>query len=148
MKKRSRIVFAAALLFLFLLGPALVWAGGYNADGNGVAIKGYDAVAYFEQGQAVRGTSENHYEWSGVQWYFANSTDREKFVSNPNKYAPQYGGYCAFAVSRGAKADIDPSAWTIVEGKLYLNLNASVKSLWERDRDENIKSADSNWKGM
>ena len=149
MKQKIGFIFGTTLFLLFLsIRGSVVWAGNYNTDSNGVAIKGYDSVAYFERGEAVRGKSDYRYEWSGVKWYFASSAAKDKFVAHPQKYAPQYGGYCAYAVSRGSKADSDPTVWTIVEGKLYLNLNASVKSLWERDRDNNIKNADNLWKNL
>lgn len=116
-----------------------------NVTSEGVAIKGYDPVAYFTEKRPVKGTMEFEYVWQGAQWRFANANHREVFQKDPEKYAPRYGGYCAYTVSQGKIAHIDPEAWTIFEGKLYLNLNKSVRDLWEKDLQEYILKADENW---
>ena len=110
-----------------------------------VAIHGYDPVAYFEQGKPVEGKKEISLEWSDATWRFASAAHRDKFKADPGKYAPRYGGYCAYAVSLGTTADIDPNAWTIVDGKLYLNLSKSIQKTWEQDIPGYISSADENW---
>lgn len=115
---------------------------------DGVAIKGADPVAYFNQGAFVQGESEFSYEWEGAAWHFSSAENRDLFISNPEQYAPQYGGYCAWAVSQGSTAPIDPNAWKIVEGKLYLNFNNNVQSRWEKDIPGNIAKADQNWPGV
>jgi len=112
---------------------------------DGLAIKGYDPVAYFTGGQPVPGLAENEFTWKGAKWRFASAEHRAMFKIYPDKYAPQYGGYCAYAISQGKTADIDPLAWTIVNNKLYLNLNKDVQGLWEKDRDAYIRKADENW---
>ena len=116
-----------------------------NKSLTGTALKGYDAVAYFREGRPVKGRDEFRHDWMGAKWYFANAENRDEFARNPEKYAPQYGGYCSWAVSRGYTANIDPEAWKIVEGKLYLNYNKDVQKSWEADVPGNIKKADENW---
>ena len=115
---------------------------------NGLAIKGFDPVAYFTEEQPVKGKSDFTYEWMNAKWQFASAENRDLFASNPEKYAPQYGGFCAYAVSQGGTAPIDPNAWKIVEDKLYLNLNKSIQATWEKDIPGYIAKADSNWPGV
>ena len=119
--------------------PAGVFAEG------GVAIRGADPVAYFTEGGYVAGSASYTHEWGGATWQFASAENRDLFVSNPGAYAPQYGGFCAWAVSQGYTAPVDPTAWEIVDGKLYLNFDARIQRRWERDIPGNIASADQNW---
>jgi hypothetical protein len=112
---------------------------------GGVAIKGYDPVAYFDQGKPVEGKKEFSFKWKEAIWRFANANNRDQFVADPERFAPQYGGYCAYAVSLGTTADIDPEAWTIVEGKLYLNKSKSIQKTWQQDIPGHIASANRNW---
>jgi hypothetical protein len=112
---------------------------------QGVALKGYDPVAYFAEGGPAVGDPAISYQWQGATWLFSTPAHRETFVADPARYAPQYGGYCAFAVARGTTADADPNQWTIVDGKLYVNNNAFAKKLWDQDRPANIVAGDSNW---
>ncbi|MGK7891387.1 MAG: YHS domain-containing (seleno)protein [Leptolyngbyaceae cyanobacterium] len=119
----------------------------FNVE-NGVAIEGTDPVAYFTDGGPVPGSSEFAYEWNGAVWQFASAENRDLFAANPEQYAPQYGGYCAWAVSQGYTAPIDPSAWKIVDGKLYLNFDRRVQARWERDIPGHIAQADANWPGV
>ena len=109
------------------------------------AIKGYDVVAYFTEGKAVKGTKQFTYEWKGATWFFASAENLAAFMDKPEQYAPQYGGYCAWAVSQGDTADIDPEAWKIVDGKLYLNYDADIQTKWSADIPGNIQKADANW---
>lgn len=111
----------------------------------GTAIDGTDAVAYFTQGRPVEGSSEFTHEWNGAKWRFSSAENRDLFATNPEQYAPQYGGYCAWAVSQGYTASTDPNAWKIVDGKLYLNYNKDVQQRWEADVPGHIVSADRNW---
>lgn len=113
-----------------------------------LAIHGYDPVAYFSEGRPVEGSADFTFEWMGANWRFANAANRDAFAAEPEKYAPQYGGYCAWAVSQGYTARIDPDAWRIVEGKLYLNYSRSVQRRWERDIPGHIAKAESNWPGI
>ena len=119
-----------------------------NVTADGVAIKEYDPVAYFTDRRPVKGIPEFKYEWKGAEWRFASSDHLEMFKKDPDKYAPRYGGYCAYAVSQGKTADIDPEAWTIFEGKLYLNLDKDVQRLWGKNMQEYIQKADGNWPRM
>lgn len=112
---------------------------------EGVAIKGYDPVAYFTDSRPVMGIQGFKYIWEGAEWRFSGSDHLEMFKKDPDKYAPMYGGYCAYAISQGKTADIDPGAWTIYEGKLYLNLNKDIQRLWEKDMRGYILKADENW---
>jgi YHS domain-containing protein len=115
---------------------------------DGLAIGGTDPVAYFTADKPEAGTAEYEYKWQGVTWRFASAENLDLFTQNPEKYAPQYGGFCAFAVSKGSTAPSDPEAWTIVNNKLYLNLNQSVREKWQEDVDGNIAKADANWPGV
>ena len=116
-----------------------------NVTSEGVAIKGYDPIAYFTEKRPVKGSPEFEYLWRVARWRFASAAHQEAFSKDPEKYAPRYGGYCAYAVSQDKIADIDPEAWTIFEGKLYLNLNKDVQKLWEKDMKTYIRMADKNW---
>jgi YHS domain-containing protein len=140
-----------------LLGLALALAalqpaaaeGVVNASGwTGTAIEGYDPVAYFEQGRPVEGDSDYAHEWMGATWYFANARNRDLFAAAPEKYAPQYGGYCAWAVANGYTAEIDPQAWAVVDDKLYLNYSLDVQKQWQADVPGNITKGDANWPGI
>lgn len=112
---------------------------------SGVAIEGYDPVAYFTEGAAKEGKSEFSYDWNGATWRFSSDENRSLFQRNPEKYAPQYGGYCAYAVSQNSTASIEPEQWTIVDEKLYLNYNADIRTKWRAKKEEFIKNADENW---
>jgi len=116
-----------------------------NRDRHGLAIDGYDPVAYFVDGQPVRGVPEFEYTWNGAKYRFASAANRDRFARDPEAFAPQYGGFCSYAVSRGYTANIDPAAWAVVDGKLYLNYSLRVQRTWEGDVQGNIKKADANW---
>ena len=133
------------------LVAALAFAGAAAAQkpevfvDSGGAIRGYDPVAYFTSGKPVKGSKEFTTQWRGATWYFASAENRDRFAQAPEKYAPQYGGYCAYGVSQGYTVSIDPAAWTVVDGKLYLNYSASVRRTWEKDIPGYIRKADANW---
>ena len=112
---------------------------------NGAAIGGYDPVAYFTQKKPVKGNPQFSVEWKGAVWHFASAANRDTFKADPAKYAPQYGGYCAFGASEGYAVKTEPDAWTIVDGKLYLNYNATVRGKWSENKEERIERADKNW---
>lgn len=118
---------------------------------GGVAIKGYDTVAYFTEGKAMKGAKEFAHEWLGTPWHFANAKHRQMFIANPTKYAPQYGGYCALGVglkgNEHAAENIDPvNAWRIIEGKLYFVYNETyVGELDGPARDQWLAAAERNW---
>ena len=109
------------------------------------AIRGYDAVAYFKEGKPVKGDAKFAYTWKDAKWLFSSQKNLDLFKANPDQYAPQYGGYCAYGCSQGHKASIDPQAWTIVNGKLYLNYSQDVKGTWNKDQQGYIQKADKNW---
>jgi YHS domain-containing protein len=134
-----------ALFLLLLVGPAL--AGQVNEKG-GIAIKGYDPVAYFTEGKPVKGTSLNQHAWNGATWLFASADHRDAFAAAPEKYAPRYGGFCAYGVAQGYKVEIDPEAWSTVDGALYLNYSPSVKRDWAKDPKGYIAKADAAWPGL
>lgn len=112
---------------------------------KGVAVGGYDPVAYFEDAKARPGEQDITLEHDGAIWRFATPENKAAFAADPARYAPQYGGYCAWAVSRGYTAKGDPNAWKVVNGKLYLNYNKDVQSNWAKDIPANIRTADANW---
>jgi YHS domain-containing protein len=136
---------------ILFIGGVIATAGSLFAQQSaifttsGVAIKGYDAVAYFTESKPVKGDSSFVYHWKDADWNFANKKNQELFKANPEKYAPQYGGYCAYGTANNHKAPTDPMAWTIVDGKLYLNYNNDVKGMWSKDIPGNIKKADKIW---
>ncbi len=109
------------------------------------AIKGYDAVAYFKQGKPAEGNKDFSYFWNGANWYFSSKQNLDSFKTSPQKFAPQFGGYCAYGTAEGHKAPTDPYAWTIVNNKLYLNYNKEVQSLWKQKQNEYIQAAENNW---
>ena len=115
---------------------------------NGVAIEGHDPVAYFTVNKAVRGSQQLQARFEDATYYFSSTENKRLFEENPRKYIPQYGGYCAYGMSNGYKAPIEPEAFTIVDGKLYLNYNLEVRTEWQKERDERIKRADANWNKM
>jgi YHS domain-containing protein len=152
MRARTVTRFAGLIvLFVFsLVVPAVAWSKDpVNTTLFGkTAIHGYDPVAYFTDAKPVPGKEDFEFEWMGAKWRFATAEHREAFKTAPEKYAPHYGGYCAYAVSQGHVADIDPNAWSIVDGKLYLNYDADVQKKWKADIPGYIMKADKNWPGV
>ena len=144
-RRLSAIFVLLAGLFGVTVAPAQA-GGEINASRLfGVAIEGTDPVAYFTQNMPLEGKREFSVDWKGATWRFASAANRDAFKGDPERYAPQYGGYCAWAVSQGYTASIDPEAWKIVDGKLYLNYSKSVQSQWAADVPGNIAKADQNW---
>jgi YHS domain-containing protein len=134
-----------AVLLLALAPAASALSPVNKTTFGGVAIDGYDPVAYFTDGKPVEGSREFAFDWNGATWRFASAAHRELFVQAPEKYAPQYGGYCAWAVSQGYSADIDPEAWKIADGRLFLNYSLDVQRKWAADIPGNITKGDVNW---
>lgn len=116
-----------------------------NVDKQGVAIKGFDPVAYFTDGAPVEGSNKFSASYKGATYHFANAKNRDAFKANSEKYVPQYGGFCAMGVALGKKLDGDPQAWRVVDNKLYLNLNKDVQKKWLEDVPGNLKTAESEW---
>jgi YHS domain-containing protein len=112
---------------------------------NGLAIEGYDPVAFFSEGGPTKGREELSYSWKGAKWLFSSQENLLKFKEDPAAFAPQYGGYCAFGMSRGYKAPTEINTWTVREKKLYLNYNMAVKQTWIKDPAVYIEKADVNW---
>jgi YHS domain-containing protein len=148
----STLLTAAALVIAFTVSScglipsqAQSSINAVNVDESRLAIKGYDPVAYFTEAKPVQGSSQFTAEHLGATYYFSSAQHQSLFQGEPNKYAPQYGGYCAFGVSKEYKFDIDPEAWAIVDDKLYLNLNKKVQARWVPNKDELIVDADTIW---
>ena len=153
MKKRliiHNLVWMTALLFFgvgLFSGSRSVHAGELINTGyfGGIAIKGYDPVAYFTKGRAMKGSKEFAYKWLGTPWHFANDKHRDFFAADPVKYAPQFGGYCADGVAYGqSTANINPEAWRIIDGKLYLNYDKGAAVELEEIPGQ-ISKAKANW---
>jgi YHS domain-containing protein len=118
---------------------------GMSVDANDLAIKGYDPVAYFVSGQPTQGNGSYTATHNNAIYQFASAGNRDAFKADPAKYAPQYGGYCAFGVAMEKKFETDPTAWKIVDGKLYLNLDKNVQQRWLENTGELIVDANQNW---
>jgi hypothetical protein len=137
----------AAALVLPQLSPGRSPVDPVNAN-RGVAVRGYDVVAYFNEAKPVLGSAQSEYDWMGTKWRFATAENRDAFAASPEKFAPQFGGYCAWAVGHKYTADADPEAWRIVDGKLYLNYSRSVQKQWEQDRAKWIQEGHRNWPSL
>ncbi|MBU2925187.1 YHS domain-containing (seleno)protein [Colwellia sp. 4_MG-2023] len=119
-----------------------------NVNDNDIAIKGYDAVSYFTKSSPTKGSNKYTAAYNGAIYQFSTADNRDLFQSEPAKYAPQYGGYCAMGVAMNKKFDTDPTAWHIREGKLYLNLNKDIQKQWVTDIPGYIDTAQTNWSGI
>jgi YHS domain-containing protein len=131
-----------------LATPSSVWAKDapiYTGLFSKVALSGYDSVAYFTENKPVKGDPKFSFDYMGAKWQFSSAENRDKFAASPQNFAPQYGGYCAWAVSQGYTASGDPMFWKIVQGKLYLNFDAAVQKKWETDIAGFIVKANANW---
>lgn len=117
-----------------------------NVSDHQLALKGYDPVAYFDTGEPTAGKSRFSYTYKGVLYRFASATNREKFAAMPAKYEPQYGGFCAFGASVGLKLEVDPEAFDIIDGKLYLNNSFDIHNMWLENTDGRIKAGDRHWR--
>ena len=140
-----RGLFSTILAILLSSGVAMAAKPEVYSPSFGDAIRGYDPVAYFTEDKPVKGSDEFVLEYKGATWRFSSAANKQIFEQMPEKYAPQYGGYCAWAVSQGYTASTDPEAWAIVDGKLYLNYSKSVQQQWSQDIPGNIRKADANW---
>jgi YHS domain-containing protein len=141
--------------FAFLAGAA--FAGPQYVDDTGFAVSGYDVVAYFDlpqsevgqpQPEGVPGRADITAEFNGATFAFSTEENRDTFVADPAKYAPQFDGHCAYGVSKGGKVPANPNLWRIVDGKLYLNITKNVVGFWEEDIPGNISLASDNWSGI
>ncbi len=143
-----RTILAIVVIAAGLSSPAAARDPVSTGTFSSLAVSGYDPVAYFRQGRPVEGRSDLEYEWNGATWRFASADNLAAFKADPEKFAPQYGGYCAWAVSQGYTAKSDPAAWRIVDDKLYLNYSKDIQARWEQDIPGNIAKADANWPGV
>lgn len=144
-------LFKTALLFISFVSTSIISAPSFAADEvytglfSSNAIKGYDTVAYFTQGKPVKGSDEFSSNYKGVNWLFSSQQNLDLFLAEPTKYEPQYGGYCAYAVSQGSTASIKPELFTIYQDKLYLNYSSGINDKWLANKDDFIEKADANW---
>ncbi len=148
---RSTAVVVFALMLTALPAARAAAAGQHEGVINttdGVAIHGYDPVAYFTLGEPTEGSARFSAEWDGAEWWFVSAEHRELFAGDPERYAPRYGGYCAQAAAQNRVADVDPELWTIEGGRLYLNYNARFQRRFLSDLAANIAAADSNWPAL
>ena len=145
---RLKALFAAVII-AFLSGVQAINAEALiNAKKNQVAVQGYDVVAYFTLGEPTPGSEDFEYTWRDVRWRFSSEQHRTAFESDPTRYAPRYGGYCAGGMALGRRAPIDPEAFVIVDGKLYLNFDMPTAVEFGATSDESIAKADKNWQDM
>ncbi len=143
---RRGFMAGAAIVPLF---PALAWAGTAPVFAtDGTAIHGFDPVGYFRDRAPVKGRETIALGWRGARWLFASEENRRMFEADPGHFAPRYGGYCAYAMAHGAIASTVPEAWTVYEGRLYLNYSTAVRSQWSQDIPGYIARADKVWPGI
>lgn len=143
----SRRAFLGAATCMIAVSAVPALAAKINLS-NGIAIKGYDPVAYFSSQSAQLGDASITASFDGATYQFVSATNRDAFVANPAKYVPQYGGFCAYAASKGSLAPVDPEAFSVVDDKLYLNFSKTVRTVWSEDIPGNIKKADANWPAL
>ena len=141
----------------FALVAGTAFAGPQYLDETGFAVSGYDVVAYFDlpqsdvgtaQPEAVPGLASITADYNGSTFAFSTEANRDTFLADPGKYAPQYDGHCAYGVSKGGKVPGNPHLWRIVDGKLFLNITQNVVGFWEEDIPGNISLANTNWDGI
>jgi YHS domain-containing protein len=146
--RRTAVLLVAAAGLVAILGPSPARAGKpavYTGFLSSLALNGHDPVAYFTEGRPVAGSASFQTRYNGATWRFVSAANQAAFEADPTKYAPQFGGYCAWAVSQGYTAKGDPAHWRIVDGKLYLNYDANVQATWEKDIPGFIRAAEGNW---
>jgi hypothetical protein len=137
-----------ALLITFTFLFAITAASAQKSEifeQDGVAIKGYDAVAFHTEARAMKGSNQFTYRWKDTNWLFENQANLDMFKKDPEKYAPQYGGYCAYGTADGHKAPTETDTWTVKDNKLYFNYNKKVQEKWSKDIPGYIEKADKNW---
>jgi hypothetical protein len=144
----TRLVISSLALVGYATKPGQLWQGTSVTPIDaraGLGLEGYDVVSYFTIGRPKKGRPRNAVNWRGVKWLFASPDHRDRFAADPDRYAPQYGGYCAYAVSYGTTAHGDPNQWAVVENRLFVNNNALARRLWMSHRSRNIRTGDVNW---
>lgn len=153
--KKTFTASTLAVALVFGAGALLSATSSYAFDENSIAavnlnaeaviLNGYDSVAYFTKGMPTQGDKRFAVKHDGATYYFASAENMQLFQANPAMYAPQYGGYCAMGAALGKKLDVDPTQFKVVDGKLYLNLNADVFKMWSEDVPGNLLKAEANW---
>ena len=150
-----RTLLLGLALAIGLLGAVGVGAASYAQKSvgtvnkaGGFAIQGFDPVAYFAEARPRHGAVTHAYEWQGARWLFVSEANRALFAAAPERFAPMYGGFCAYGVAGGYKVAIDPNAWAIVDGRLYLNYSMAVQRSWQTDVPGFIAKADAAWPGL
>lgn len=147
----KKIILGIAIVVVVAIAGIFIFSGSSGSDASevfvsdGKAIKGYDPVAFFEVSEPVMGKEQFSYDWNGATWLFSSKENMNRFKENPEAYAPQYGGYCAYGTSQGHKAPVEIDTWSVIDGKLYFNYNGKVKETWDENRAEFILEADKNW---
>ena len=136
----------SVIIFALIIGHSEAQREYFSSDG--IAIRGYDPVAYFKESTPVMGSKDFSYTWQGVQWNFKDTGNLGLFKANPEKYAPQFGGYCAYGVSENHKSPTEPAAFTIVDDKLYLNYSLKVKEIWVKDTRGRIEKGKTYWASL
>lgn len=145
MKRMVDTAMASLIGIAMLAATGAAFAGEFNEEGGGVAIKGYDAVAYVNDQRPVKGSESWQTTYKGSKFLFASAANRDAFAAQPERFAPQFGGYCAYGTASGYKVDTRPEAFAVVDGKLYLNYNTRVLEIWNKDRTAKITQAEANW---
>jgi YHS domain-containing protein len=150
--RRLTLAITAAAFFastsVFAAQPINTLKNSLLGGSTDTAINGYDTVAYFTVGKAVKGVDTLVTEWMGAKWKFSNQAHVDLFKANPEKYAPQYGGYCAYGVTQGYLVKVDPEQFSVIDGKLYLNYDADVQSKWKKDTAGYISAADNKFQSL
>ena len=148
MSFRLTVVLSLTVAFVLSALPTAAVPPVNKSRFGSVAIDGYDAVAYFTEKRPTKGSAEHTVDWMGATWRFASKANRDLFEATPEAYAPQYGGFCAYAVARNKTAGIDPDAWSVIDGKLYLNYSKKIRDRWMKDTEGEIERADQNWPNL
>ena len=141
----KKFLYLVVIVFYASIALPAMAANEISGTSDGFAIEGYDTVAYFTNGAATKGDSRFTADWHGATWRFSNTEHRDLFTANPEQYAPQYGGYCAYAAANNSVAEGAAERWKIVDNKLYLNANFFAQKLWQNNIPDNISGADQNW---
>lgn len=136
---------SVSMLLLVMVTAALAEKKLINVDKSGVALKGYDPVAYFTENRPVKGDAKFQSTFNGATYYFSSAANKKTFEADPKKYEPQFGGFCAYAASQGHTAKIEPDAFEILNGRLLLQYDRSVRDMFNKDQQGNLEKADKNW---
>lgn len=144
----SKSIWVILILTLGFVTPATAEIAKVNVGSTGIAIKGYDPVAYFEMAKPVKGSKSFEATHDGATYRFASKRHLDLFKGNPTKYAPEYGGYCSYGMRYGQTSEVDPAAWKIVEGRLYLQYDQGTQAVWLNKANENIAIANQLWEKL